>query len=322
MKLTKGKLSKIRNKKNQSAKRFKKSGKGRNTKTFRKRKALNLHNTSLKKYKGGKGPKLPENVPQVVEPTKVNKPVVVQPTTDVVQEMPKEMPPTTDVVQEMPKEMPPTTDVVQEMPKEMPPTTDVVGETQEIPPTTDVVEEMPKEMPPTTDVVGETQEIPPTTDVVDENPGEGPGSHQALPPPVSEIGSDSAEVSPAAKKEMVEDGTNATPDVVPVSNLENGSESGSEIGSEDAASLSETEKAPEMTTETEPQPIEGEQSQSQQKPLGNDMSIVAESLDKLAEYISDKIAKKLNLGTGNSSTDLNRDSFNAVANANNALVEA
>jgi len=295
MKLTKGKLSKIRNKKNQSAKRFKKSGKGRNTKTFRKRKALNLHNTSLKKYKGGKGPKLPENVPQVVEPTKVNKPVVVQPTTDVVQEMPKEMPPTTDVVQEMPKEMPPTTDVVQEM---------------------------PKEMPPTTDVVGETQEIPPTTDVVDENPGEGPGSHQALPPPVSEIGSDSAEVSPAAKKEMVEDGTNATPDVVPVSNLENGSESGSEIGSEDAASLSETEKAPEMTTETEPQPIEGEQSQSQQKPLGNDMSIVAESLDKLAEYISDKIAKKLNLGTGNSSTDLNRDSFNAVANANNALVEA
>jgi hypothetical protein len=49
MKLTKGKLSKIRNKKNQSAKRFKKTGKHRKTKTFRKRKALNLHNTSLKK---------------------------------------------------------------------------------------------------------------------------------------------------------------------------------------------------------------------------------------------------------------------------------
>ena len=280
MKLTKGKLSKIRNKKNQSAKRFKKSGKGRNTKTFRKRKALNLHNTSLKKYKGGKGPKLPENIPQVVEPVEPVEPVVV------------------------------------------PPTSDVVGESQP----------MSTEMQPTSVVVDETQpmstEIPPTSDVVDENPGEGPGSHQALPPPVSEIGSDSAEVSPAANKEMVEDGTNATPDATPVSNSENGSESGSEIGSEDVASLSETEKAPEMTTETEtetetePQPNEGEQSQSQQQPLGNDMSIVAESLDKLAEYISDKIAKKLNLGTSNSSTDLNRDSFNAVANANEALVEA
>lgn len=279
MKLTKGKLSKIRNKKNQSAKRFKKTGKGRKTKTFRKRKALNLHNTSLKKYRGGQGAKLPENVPQVVEPVKPVEPVVVPPTSDVVGELSTEIPPTTDVVQEM------------------------------------------------------STEVPPTTDVVDENPGEGPGSHQALPPPVSEIGSDSAEVSPAAKKEMVEDGTNATSDVVPVSNLENGSESGSEIGSEDAASLSETEEPkPEMTKETEPEteteketeplPIEGEQSQSQQQPLGNDMSIVAESLDKLAEYISDKIAKKLNLGTSNSSTDLNRDSFNAVANANEALVEA
>lgn len=279
MKLTKGKLSKIRNKKNQSAKRFKKTGKGRKTKTFRKRKALNLHNTSLKKYKGGQGAKLPESAPKVVEPVKPDEPIVVPPTSDVVGELSTEMPPTSDAVQEM------------------------------------------------------STEVPPTSDVVDENPGEGPGSHQALPPPVSEIGSDSAEVSPAAKKEMVEDGTNATSDVVPVSNLENGSESGSEIGSEDAASLSETEEPkPEMTKETEPEteteketeplPIEGEQSQSQQQPLGNDMSIVAESLDKLAEYISDKIAKKLNLGTSNSSTDLNRDSFNAVANANEALVEA
>jgi len=282
MKLTKGKISKIRNKKNQSAKRIKKSGKGRNTKTFRKRKALNLHNTSLKKYKGGDGSKLPENVPQVVEPTKSNKTGVVPPTSDVVQEMPKEMPPTTDVVQEMPKEMPPTTDVVQEMPMEIQPTTDVVQESQ-------VEPEM------------ETS----TTNI--ENPGEGPGSHQELPPPVSEVGSDSAEVSSAAKQEMVED-------VTPVSELENSSDVGSEIGSEDAASLSEME-------ETKPK---SEPELEQQQPVGNDLSIVAESLDKLAEYISDKIAKKLNLnlGTSNSSTDLNRDSFNAVANANEALVEA
>ena len=36
MKLTKGKLSKIRNKKHQTVKRFKKSSKGNKTKTFRK----------------------------------------------------------------------------------------------------------------------------------------------------------------------------------------------------------------------------------------------------------------------------------------------
>ena len=53
MKLTKGKLSKIRNKKNQSAKRVKNHGKIRNAKTFRKRRALNLHKKSLKKYRGG-----------------------------------------------------------------------------------------------------------------------------------------------------------------------------------------------------------------------------------------------------------------------------
>ena len=53
MKLTKGKLSKIRNKKRQSFKRYKKGGKSRKSKTFRKRRPLNLHNGSLKKYKGG-----------------------------------------------------------------------------------------------------------------------------------------------------------------------------------------------------------------------------------------------------------------------------
>jgi hypothetical protein len=265
MKLTKGKLTKIRNKKNQSAKRFKKTGKSNKTKTFRKRRALNLHNTSLKKYKGGNGPKLPENVPQVVEPAKPEETVAAPPTTDVVQEMHKEMPTTTDVDQEFHKEIPPTTDVVQESQVEP---------------------------------VMET----PTTNV--ENPGEGPGSHQALPPPVSEVGSDSAEVSSEAKQEMVED-------VTPVSELENSSD----IGSEDAASLSEME-------ETKPEPEPEQPEPQQQQPVGNDMSIVAESLDKLAEYISDKIAKKLNLGSGKSSTDLNRDSFNAVANANEALVEA
>jgi hypothetical protein len=53
MKLTKGKINKLYNKKKQTLKRFKnKNNKGKN-KTFRKRKHLNLHNSTLKKYGGG-----------------------------------------------------------------------------------------------------------------------------------------------------------------------------------------------------------------------------------------------------------------------------
>ena len=62
--------------------------------------------------------------------------------------------------------------------------------------------------------------------------------------------------------------------------------------------------------------------------MGNDISIVAESLDKLADYISEKIAQKLknsSFGTSSGSgsgSGLNRDSFNAVANANETLAES
>jgi hypothetical protein len=275
MKLTKGKLSKIRNKKNQSAKRFKKTGKGSKTKTFRKRRALNLHNTSLKKYKGGQESKSTEKDSKVNESTKPDEALT---TTDVV------VPPTTDVVG--------ATDVV------VPPTTDVVG-------ATDVVET------PTTNVVGATDVVEtPTTNVVDEpaeeiipppDSGEGPGI-------VSEVGSD---VSSLAKEEMGED-SSAAPDATPVS--ENESDAASEIVSEDADAIKEEPVAEEIEPSAEPS--------QQQQTVGNDISIVAESLDKLAEYISDKIAKKLSLGTSAAAADLNRDSFNAVANANEALVQA
>jgi hypothetical protein len=166
-------------------------------------------------------------------------------------------------------------------------------------PTTDVVDEP---VLPTTDVVDEP--VLPTTDVG--NLEEGSGS---FPAPVSEIGS---EVSPLAKEEMVEDGP-AVLDATPVS--ENEMDAASEIGSEDAASITEEPLAEKTEVPVEP---------TQQQLVGNDISIVAESLDKLAEYISDKIAKKINfnLGSVNSSTDLNRDSFNAVANANESLVQA
>ena len=106
--------------------------------------------------------------------------------------------------------------------------------------------------------------------------------------------------------------SSAAPDATPVS--ENESDTASEIGSEDADAIKEEPVAEETELSAEP-------SQPQQT-VGNDISIVAESLDKLAEYISDKIAKKINLGTSAAAADLNRDSFNAVANANEALVQA
>jgi len=63
MKLTKGKLSKIYNKKKQSMRKFKsKAKKSRRRKTFRKRKHLNLNRKTLKHFKhGGIGPQNPEN---------------------------------------------------------------------------------------------------------------------------------------------------------------------------------------------------------------------------------------------------------------------
>jgi len=53
MKLTKGKVSKLYNKKNQSIKRKYRKKIRKNKRTFRKNKKINLANKSLKKYKGG-----------------------------------------------------------------------------------------------------------------------------------------------------------------------------------------------------------------------------------------------------------------------------
>jgi hypothetical protein len=67
MKLTKGKISKLYNKKNQSLKKKQKQKKRRNRgRTFRKYRKVNLARRSLKKLKGGEGPEIPivqENVP-------------------------------------------------------------------------------------------------------------------------------------------------------------------------------------------------------------------------------------------------------------------
>jgi hypothetical protein len=138
-----------------------------------------------------------------------------------------------------------------------------------------------------------------------DDPGKGPGSDQELPPPISETGSDSAESSnepgaeslPVAEEgPLAEDGSLAEGGPVAEGN-QNASTDDINPANDDSA-----------------QPVTAQSSS------GNNATIVAESLDKLAEYLSNKIAEKL--GKFGSSTELNRDSFNAVANANNSLAEA
>jgi hypothetical protein len=70
MKLTKGKLSKLFHKKKQTMRRYKNQRKYRRaSKTFRQRKPLNLHRSSMKKIGRVGGAEPDEKVPLVVKPT-------------------------------------------------------------------------------------------------------------------------------------------------------------------------------------------------------------------------------------------------------------
>ena len=235
MKLTKGKLSKIQNKKKQSLKRYKKGGKTHKSKTFRKRKHLNLHNTSLKKYKGGQA----KAVNTEIESSET-KPLEPEPLTQPSQEVKP------------------------------------LQEESQQPARQSEEEQQTVELPLET----------PNQEPISSNPGEGPGSHQELPPPVSEEGSETAN-----------------------NNLDN-----SDTGS-DTESLAGSE----MGSIVEPPKLEEEPiAQANSVP-----SIAAESLDNLIDYISEKIASKLKQSSSFvTGTDLNRDSFNSVATASETLAEA
>uniref|UniRef100_A0A6C0JYP6 Uncharacterized protein n=1 Tax=viral metagenome TaxID=1070528 RepID=A0A6C0JYP6_9ZZZZ len=338
MKLTKGKLSKIQNKKKQSLKRYKKGGKTHKSKTFRKRKHLNLHNTSLKKYKGGQA-----KVKPVVNETESSeiKPLEPEPLTQPSQEVKplpeEEKQPVTQSeesqqpVTQLEEAQQPLTQPSQEV-KPLPeeekqpvtqseesqqPVTQPEEEVQQPvtqleesqqPVTQPEEEQQPvtqpeEEQQPVTQLEEprdplvpseeeqQTVELPletPNQEPISPNPGEGPGSHQELPPPVSEEGSETAN-----------------------NNLDN-----SDTGS-DTESLAGSE----MGSIVEPPKLEEEPiAQANSSPF-----IAAESLDNLIDYISEKIASKLkqssSFGAG-SGTDLNRDSFNSVATASETLAEA
>jgi len=266
MKLTKGKLSKIRNKKHQTAKRFKKSSKGHKTKTFRKRKGLNLHNTSLKKYNGGK---LEDDVKEEETPkTVVSK-----------QEEPAE------------EQQVPTSDVVAPISEEQEP----VSEEQE--PVSEEQEPVSEEQEPVSEEQVQVEE--PVSEEKEPAQVEEPASiseSEEQEPVSEEPASISEEREPIAEDEP-------TPDVITEKPIEN--EEASEV---ESIAESDADQVPVVDQEPVVEQV-----------VKNDLSIVAESLDKLAEYISDKIAQKLKYSSSN---ELNRDSFNAVATANNTMAEA
>jgi len=317
MKLTKGKLSKIQNKKKQSLKRYKKGGKTHKSKTFRKRKHLNLHNTSLKKYRGGQAKAKP-----VASETESLEPIQPEPLTQPSQKVQplqeEEQHPVTQseeeqhpVVQSEEEQHP----VIQPEEEQQP----VIQPEEEQQPVTQSEEEQQsaaqseeeqqsviqseeeqhpviqseEEQPPVTQSEEEQQstELPleaPIQEPALSNPGEGPGSHQELPPPVSEEGFETAS-----------------------NNLDN-VDSGSDTESLDGSEMGSIAEPPKL----EDEPI----TQANSSP-----SIAAESLDNLIDYISEKIASKLkqssSFGAG-SGADLNRDSFNSVATASETLAEA
>lgn len=276
MKLTKGKLSKIQNKKKQTLKRYKKGGKTRKSKTFRKRKHVNLHNASLKKYKGGSG-ELTEAKPATSEVEPIQTDPITQtsltPSSEqTAQPILEEAKPTLDEEQQNLEEVNPTLEEEQQnLEEEAKPTLEAAQ------PTLGEEEQQDLETP--------LEDATTTQTPISSDPGEGPGSNEALPPPVSEEGTEQL-----------------TEPEIETNNLDNA----------DAVS----QEPPKFDSE----PVSVDATQVENTP-----PIVVESLENLLDYISTKIAKKLQQTSSfgsNKNTELNKDSFNSVANANETLAEA
>jgi hypothetical protein len=264
MKLTKGKLAKIINKKRQSLKRNKKNAKKNNNKTFRKRKHVNLHSRSLKKYSGGLvEAKEPDNKEAELDPTSSD----------------YENPSKLEIVnQEQP------VDKKEETLKEVVPVTKMMDEMDE------------------SAISGESE-----PEKEQEIPGESEPEKEQEIPGESEPEKEQVQTLPEEPLESVE------PEIQPKT------EESSEYGSDDG--LEDEQPSVEDSLEKE-QPITLEEPSQRTSPVESDVSIVAESLDKLVEYISDKIAKKLKTVSFAPSNELNKDSFDALANANQSLVDA
>jgi outer membrane biosynthesis protein TonB len=111
MKLTKGKLSKLFHKKKQTMRRYKNQRKYRRaSKTFRQRKPLNLHRSSMKKIGRVGGAEPDEKVPLVVKPASdeatTTTEMVSEPITDPVPEQVAEEPVSEPAMEPIPEPVP------------------------------------------------------------------------------------------------------------------------------------------------------------------------------------------------------------------------
>jgi hypothetical protein len=331
MKLTKGKLSKIQNKKKQSLKRFKKVGKTRKSKTFRKRKHVNLHNASLKKYKGGQT--------EPIEAKPVTNELETTQTYPITQT--SLTPSSEQAAQTTLEEQEPLLEEGQQNLEEVNPTLEEEGQQnlEEVKSTLEEGQQNLEEVNPTLEEEGQQnlEEVKPTLEE------EGPTIGEEVKPTLEEDGEQNLEeVNPTLEEDggqnleepLVDSTTSEEPissdtiegsgsdqELPPPISEEGSSESEIETNSLDNAVGSDDNVSSEESPKFDAEPVSVDAT-----PVENTPPIVVESLENLLDYISTKIAKKLKQQSssfGNETeSGLNRDSFNSVANANETLAES
>jgi len=310
MKLTKGRIMKMLNKKRQSLKRYKKGKRSHKIKTFRKRKHFNLHNRSLKKYRGGQ-PEVASNDKPVdasnptheiiADPEPITKEDQVEREGEGEREGMKEVvAPDNELSSQSPNEVhfdvpeakiAPEAEVAHEV--EVAHEDEVASEGTGAPEETDLHNDLegapeesvtrnehdivaPEEEGAATPIV--EQDL--TTNNESSGAGEGPGADAQLP-----LSIDEKEQEQEQKQEQIEP------------QIEHSEDNGEAAGV-DAVATSSTSSLANETGDT-------------------GLTIVAESLENLANYISEKIAQKVSdkmregSTYGKSNEDL--DSFNKAA---------
>jgi hypothetical protein len=305
MKLTKGKVAKIINKKNQSLKRNKKQlSKKNKIKTFRKRKHINLHSRSLKKYSGG--------IVEAKEPEKKDNVEVTQPSSEY------EDPTKLEIVNQEASLNKTENTEEDSLNKKENTEEDTLNKKENTEEDSLNKKENAEEVSlnkkenaeeDTLNKTENTEEVVPVTKMMDNMDDQPANSEENLKSNEEQSQTPILPEEPVSSEESSGYGSDEENSLVPEGYLEK---------DEPSAKASLDQEQPSVEEPT----VSSEETTQQTSPIENDVSIVAESLDKLAEYISDKIAKKLKNVSFAPSNELNNDAFNALANANEALADA
>ena len=262
MKLTKGKISKIRNKKRQSVKKYKKGKKTNKSKTFRKRKSVNLHRNTLKKIMGGDGED--ENGKDENGKDENGK-----------DENGKDENGKDEALEAI--------EIANRSANEAP---------------EEASDKLAEDEAPAQDGDAELEEA-------------------KEQPVVALANSEEATRAEEASDKLAEDEAPA----------QDGDAELEEAKEQPVVALANSEEAPPVLEAPPVAPIVLEEAKEQPKEIEiqqnvevPNLTILAESLDNLADYIAEKIAKKLNIqNTSSYSSGLNSDSFDAVENANTRI---